>query len=256
MNALLLTLSWLLPMSLAPLAPRLRRAPLPTLATVPALLTVALVPVGTGIDIPWLMLGTTLGLDDTGRLLLLGSALVWTSAALYAGNSWRDDPHAGRFQLFFLLAMAGNFLLIVAQDALGFYLGYAVMGLAAYGLVAHRRSTRARRAARTYLRWTIGGELLLFSALVLMAVGTGPDALGFTQLRNAPLSDGVMPLLILAFGIKLAVAGLHVWQPLAYPAAMPAAAAVLSGAMINAGLLGWMRFLPVGEAGYAGLALA
>jgi formate hydrogenlyase subunit 3/multisubunit Na+/H+ antiporter MnhD subunit len=38
----------------------------------------------------------------------------------------------------------------------------------------------------------------------------------------------------------------HVWLPLAHPAAPTPASAVLSGAMIKAGLLGWLRFLPLG----------
>ncbi|QIK37344.1 hypothetical protein GWK36_04360 [Caldichromatium japonicum] len=39
---------------------------------------------------------------------------------------------------------------------------------------------------------------------------------------------------------------LHVWLPLAHPAAPIPASAVLSGAMIKAALLGWLRFLPLG----------
>ena len=43
------------------------------------------------------------------------------------------------------------------------------------------------------------------------------------------------------------VLGLHVWLPLAHPVAPTPASAVLSGAMIKAGLLGWLRLLPLGE---------
>ena len=54
-------------------------------------------------------------------------------------------------------------------------------------------------------------------------------------------------LLVIGFGIKLGVVPLHFWLPLAHPVAPTPASAVLSGAMIKAGLLGWMRFLPLGE---------
>ena len=40
---------------------------------------------------------------------------------------------------------------------------------------------------------------------------------------------------------------LHFWLPLAHPAAPVPASALLSGVMIKAGLLGWLRFLPAGE---------
>jgi formate hydrogenlyase subunit 3/multisubunit Na+/H+ antiporter MnhD subunit len=48
------------------------------------------------------------------------------------------------------------------------------------------------------------------------------------------------------------VYALHVWLPLAHPVAPTPASAVLSGAMIKAGLLGWLRFLPLGEAATPG----
>ena len=44
----------------------------------------------------------------------------------------------------------------------------------------------------------------------------------------------------------------EVWLPLAHPAAPTPASAVLSGAMVKAGLLGWLLFLPVGEADLPG----
>ena len=59
------------------------------------------------------------------------------------------------------------------------------------------------------------------------------------------------------FGIKAGALALHFWLPLAHPAAPVPASAVLSGAMIKAGLLGWLRFLPLGYAALpaAGLGL-
>jgi len=52
---------------------------------------------------------------------------------------------------------------------------------------------------------------------------------------------------VLAFGIKAGLIGVHFWLPLAHPAAPVAASAVLSGAMIKAALIGWMRYLPLGQ---------
>jgi len=60
-----------------------------------------------------------------------------------------------------------------------------------------------------------------------------------------------LPLLLLGFGVKLALPGLHWWLPGAYAMAPAAAAAVLSGPMISAGLLGWLRFLPLAVPGLA-----
>jgi formate hydrogenlyase subunit 3/multisubunit Na+/H+ antiporter MnhD subunit len=170
---------------------------------------------------------------------------MWLFAGLYASLTMSGDPRLGRFGVFFLLACAGNLLLIVAADIVTFYVGFALMGLAATGLIAHRRSQHARRAARIYLGWTLVGEMALFSAVLLLAQGM--ESLHFSELTAATIPDMAVALLLFGFGIKLALPGLHFWLPLAYPAAPAAAAAVISGPMISAGVLGWMRFLPPGS---------
>jgi formate hydrogenlyase subunit 3/multisubunit Na+/H+ antiporter MnhD subunit len=53
---------------------------------------------------------------------------------------------------------------------------------------------------------------------------------------------------MLGFGLKIGLAPGHVWMPLAYTAAPIPAAAVLSGAGVKAGVIGFIRFLPFGAA--------
>jgi formate hydrogenlyase subunit 3/multisubunit Na+/H+ antiporter MnhD subunit len=55
-------------------------------------------------------------------------------------------------------------------------------------------------------------------------------------------------LLILGFGLKIGLAPGHVWMPLAYTAAPIPAAAALSGAAVKAGMIGLIRFMPLGFA--------
>jgi formate hydrogenlyase subunit 3/multisubunit Na+/H+ antiporter MnhD subunit len=250
-NAFILLLIWALPVLLAVLAGQRYARWLMVLAPLPALVAGAALPVGASVSLPWLLLGIELGLDDTGRVFLLFSGLLWLVASLYAAGTPLNERNAARYRVFFLLAMAGNLGLIVAQDMASFYFGFTLMGLAAYGLIAQPASQRARRAARRYLVWTIAGELILFVAIVLLAAQNG-GALAFGVLASNPPAGLIVPLLIVGFGIKLALPGLHFWLPQAYAVTPPAAVAVLSGAMIKAGLLGWLRFLPPGDAVLAG----
>ncbi len=84
MNTFMLLLIWLLPVSLLPVAgQRYARWSL-LVAPLPALLAAITVPVGTSISLPWLLLGTELGLDETGRVFLLFSGLLWLLAIHYA----------------------------------------------------------------------------------------------------------------------------------------------------------------------------
>jgi formate hydrogenlyase subunit 3/multisubunit Na+/H+ antiporter MnhD subunit len=105
------------------------------------------------------------------------------------------------------------------------------------------------QAARTYIVLVIAGELLLFTGIMATAAIAGRvDLLGApAAVAAAPVGPLVMGLLLAGFGIKAGALPLHVWLPLAHPAAPTPASAVLSGALIKAGLVGWLRFLPVGE---------
>lgn len=241
----LLVLAWLVPLVAAAFAAGPRGRWLPPSAAVPGLVTALAVPEGASLEIPWLLLGMQLGLDGIAAILLLPSAAVWLAAALYAAGGMKLDPAAGRFRVFFLLAMAGNLWLLLAQDMGSFYLGFALMGLAAYGLVAHRRSATSRFAGRVYLAWTIGGEVALFGGLAILAAASG--GLAFAGLQGLDPPGLAVALVLIGFGIKIALPGLHLWLPLTYSAAPAAGAAVLAGPMIKAGLVGLLRFLPPGQ---------
>ncbi len=239
---------WLLP-PLAPLlgavllwplgrrtAPWLWLAPLPTL-----LLSFAPPP---ALTLGWLWAGAQWGGDDGPTRLFLGfSALLWSAAALYAAGSQREDARARRFWLFWLLALSGNLLLIIARDGASFYVGFTLMSLCAYGLVIHRGGGGPRRAGRVYLQLAILGEILIYAGLMLRVHEAGGDFL-FSQWQQAPLGVWTAALLLSGFGLKAGFWPLHMWLPLAHPAAPAAASAVLSGAMIKAGILGLWRFLP------------
>jgi len=240
----LLILVWVWPLLLAALVVRPSFWWLPAIGALPGLAAALLVPLGSRLELPWLFLGTTLGLDATGRIYLIFTAILWLVSGIYAAFSVRGQPHAGRFSVFFLLAMAGNLWLIVGQDLLSFYAGFAIMGLSAYGLVIHDGKRAALRAGKVYLVMALLGEVTLFAALVLVASHAGTTVPEPEQLVG--LDDLTIALLILGLGVKAGMVPLHLWLPLAHPAAPVPASAVLSGTMIKVAILGWLRFLPVG----------
>ena len=249
LDGALLVLAWLFPLllGLALLArPRFPLVPA-SLAAVPALMAAWSVPAGTVVEAPAMLLGAQFSLDDTGQAFLLFTALLWLCAGLYAFSYLRQDARRPLYFAFFLLAMAGNLSLIVAGDMLTFYLGYALMSFASYGLVVHTGQDEARYAGRIYIILVVIGEVLLFAALAMIAVSTG--TLSLDSLTRQPIGGLAAALVFVSFGIKAGVAMLHMWLPLAHPAAPIPASAVLSGAMIKAGVLGWLRFLsPAGAA--------
>lgn len=219
------------------------------LAGIPGLVLVAMGGVDPPLSVPWLTFGALIGLDRVGLMFLFFTSLIWVLAGFYARRSLSSDASAERFLIWFLFAMAGNLGFIIAQDIVLFYVCFAVMSFATYGLVVHRGRPEDRRAGRIYLVFVVIGEMALFTALLLGHHAAA--SLEFAQVRGAiaehPTPNLFLAMVLIGFGIKGGAITVHLWMPLAYRAAPIPAAAALSGAMFAAGLFGWLRLLPLGE---------
>jgi hydrogenase-4 component B len=250
-----------------PLDPLWATAPLPALA-------LALLGADGGLSLSAWLLGGAWVLDEPRRVLLAFTALLWTLSGWYArgylaGDGERATAGNGaaasrlaRFAVLWPLTLSGNLLLLMAEDIASFYLGFAVMTFAAYGLVIHAGTRDALLGGRAYLIMAVLGEGLILGGLLWGAGSLGTLTLGGLREGLATAANGVWIglLLWLGFGVKAGVAGLHLWLPLAHPVAPTPASAVLSGAMVKAGVVGWMVTLPLGleetDAGFAWLGRA
>ena len=220
-------------------------------APLPALLLALFGEPGPVVQLDWLLLGSRFGLTDITRVFLLFTAVLWLGAGIYARGYLRGDRRRPRFELLWLLTLTGNLTLILALDVVSFYAGFALMTFAAYGLVVHNGTPEARRAGRVYLAMAVVGEGLILLGLILAAhTVSGTEWPLLADLPGAVATsaqrDLLIALLLLGFGIKTGLPLLHVWLPLAHPVAPVPASAVLSGAMIKAGVLGWLHTLPLG----------
>lgn len=257
-GALALLVAVALPLALALASVRPRGRPgvsrLAPLAALPALAIALLGPGGWRLEIPWLLQHAVLELDETGRIFLGLAGVLYLAAAWQARSHLRGDAGSARFFAFLLAAMAGNFGLVLAADVATFYLGFALMSLASVGLVLHTGDAAAARAGRIQLAMAMLGEALLFTGLTTLAARAGSTAIA----DLGPEAHDILTelLLVAGFGIKAGALSLHFWLPLAHPAAPAPASAVLSGTMIKAGLLGWLRFLPLGAVGQEGWGVA
>ncbi len=252
-SRVLLAATLLLPvlMLLACLFPQLRvRMPrLLALAPVPALAAALLAVGGPPLLLPAAMLRVTLSLDLPGAMLLGAAALLWTAAGAYAAVDLRGKPHAPRFAVWWLMTLTGNLGVFLAADLASFYLFYALVSLSAYGLVVHAGTPGARRAGAVYVALALLGEAALLLSFVLLAAGSEGDSVLIRDvvaaLPTSPWRDATVALLIAGLGLKIGLVPMHVWMPLAYSAAPFAAAAVMSGAAVKAGVIGLIRFLPL-----------
>jgi formate hydrogenlyase subunit 3/multisubunit Na+/H+ antiporter MnhD subunit len=252
----LLALAWPLLLLVALLVPGRTRAWADRLAPwAPLPLLLPLLAGGT-VTLPWLLLGTTLTVDAVNRPLLLLTLLGWTLAGWAADVQVRERRR--RFWVGWLAALAGMLLLLLAGDLASFYLGYAVVSLSAYLLVTHAATAEAMRAGRIYLIMAVAGEAAVLIGVLLLAGSFGN--VGFAGLLANPELVAASPArwwLLAGFAVKLGILPLHVWLPLAHPVAPAPASAILSGIIVKAGLIGWLRFVPPlpGDARIVGEAL-
>lgn len=217
-------------------------------SALPALIWALWNPPQSTFEISWLFIGVHLELDPLGRNLIIAIAVLWMLVGLSARASFASGPTIYRFFIVYLIMLTGMFGLFLAQDLPTFTLCYALITFAAYGLIIFEQTVAAHRAGLAYLMLAVIGEMVLLEGILHIAFIADDPSLSRVPAVVAAASDRhlITGLLLAGFGIKIGIFPLHVWIPMAYSAIPNAISAVLSGSMLIAGFLGWMRLLPIG----------
>ncbi len=206
-------------------------------AAAPALLIAVSAP-DTGLALPTVLLGSSLELDATGRPLLFAVAVLW----LTAGVLGRAGLHRAGTALLYLLAMSGTFAMTLAGDLLLFLLGSTVSGYALYGLLG------GLGGARMLVRLLVLSDLMLFEALLLLvSAGISLEFANLPQAMAGATDSGLLlVLLLLGFGAKAGLLGVHYWLAPCLSSARPEQRLALIAFVLTAGLLPWTRLLAPG----------
>jgi formate hydrogenlyase subunit 3/multisubunit Na+/H+ antiporter MnhD subunit len=184
--------------------------------------------------------------DQMGLLFALIASAIWLAATLYSYNYIQHEQRRTAYHAFNLLCEAACLGVFLSADFFSLFVFFEIMGLAAYPLVVHSQTYEARRAGVKYIFMAVYGGLSLLLGVLLYSNYAG--VLGFTaRPESAYLTTGscflVAGLMMFGFGIKAGMVPLHVWLPLAHPAAPSPASALLSGVMIKAGAFGILRMV-------------
>jgi len=194
------------------------------------------------LGLPWL--GAHFRLDALAAFFLLVVNLGGAAASLYGLGYGRHEPAPHRILPFFPAFLAGMNLVVLADDAFTFLLSWEFMSLSSWALVmAHHRHPDNTRAGYIYLVMASFGTFALLLAFGLLS---GPDGgYGFATIRDAhhtPFVAGlVLVLMLLGAGSKAGLVPLHVWLPLAHPAAPSHVSALMSGVMTKVAVYGFIR---------------
>jgi hydrogenase-4 component B len=194
------------------------------------------------IGIPWL--GAHFRLDALSAFFLAVIDFGAATASLYAFGYGQHESAPGRVLPFFPAFLAGMNLVLIAADAFSFLFAWELMSLTSWGLVvADHRNPENVRAGYVYLIMASFGTLSLLLMFGLLA-GTGGDY-AFAAMRGTPHAPGLAALaLVLALigaGSKAGLVPLHVWLPLAHPAAPSHVSALMSGVMTKVAVYAFIR---------------
>ncbi len=206
----------------------------------PAAASVLTLPLG----LPWL--GAHFRLDPLAAFFLLVVNLGGAMASLYGLGYGRHEQTPHRVLPFFAAFLAGMNLVVLADDAFTFLLSWEFMSLASWALVmAHHRERDNTRAGYIYLVMASFGTLALLFAFGLLS---GPDGnYGFEAIRESKhtlfVVALILTLMLLGAGSKAGLVPLHVWLPLAHPAAPSHVSALMSGVMTKVAIYGFIRVI-------------
>ena len=194
------------------------------------------------------MLGGGLALDATGRVFLLLTSILWLASGVLARARLRvADSNALAVML--LLAMAASFGLVLAGDALLFFAAATVAGYGLYGALAYEADAQTRKAGRVLVVLMVFSDLLVFE--VLLILGQAAGTVDFVSLRHAFVNienkNMVLGLLIVGFGTKLGMLGVHFWTPMVFARASAELRPAVVAFMFGAGVLGSWRLIPLGQ---------
>ncbi|MGW1058989.1 NADH-quinone oxidoreductase subunit 5 family protein [Micromonospora rubida] len=219
----------------------------------------------------WVDLGglrVTLGvrLDGAAALVAVAVAAVALAVQVYSVGYLKRGPHddvevdhryppyAAQISLF----TAAMLLVVVAGDLIMLLVGWEVMGLCSYLLIAHdRRLPEAPAAAMKAFLVTRVGDVGFLLGIALLGVSAGSFRIADVLAHDHSAGMLTTACLLLLAGVagKSAQFPLHTWLPDAMAGPTPVSALIHAATMVAAGVYAVTRLYPLFERAPAALAV-
>jgi hydrogenase-4 component B len=194
------------------------------------------------VGVPWL--GSHFRLDALSAFFLIVVDLGALSASLFALGYGEHETAPQRVLPFYPVFLCSMTLVVLADDAFTFLFSWEFMSLSSWALVvSHHRGLENVRAGYVYLIMATFGMLALLLGFGLLAGANGHYTFEAMRAAPPPAMLGALAL-VLAFvgaGSKAGIVPLHVWLPLAHPAAPSHVSALMSGVMTKVAIYGFIR---------------
>lgn len=198
-------------------------------------------------------------IDALGAWVILCISIVYALSSIYAVGYMRLLDEEERLPLFYGLFSGFAFTMLAAcvmNNAGVFWIAIELTTLISTFLVGFEREAESTEAAWKYIVVVSSGISLALLGTVLFYWGgsfvLGPTyAMTWAALHHSasqvypPLLTVSFLLVLVGYGTKAGLAPMHTWLPDAHSESPAPVSAMLSGALLNASMLGIARFLGV-----------
>ena len=159
--------------------------------------------------------GIVIALEATHLANFFGVLIAFSSLmVLFITRNYKQSKS---FYALFLLLVASLFLIVYAADYLLFFIGWEVMSVSTYFLLA---TTLSKETLHKYMIFAMASALSIFTAIVILYSGASSflytdAAKSFAALGSV---EGILFLVLILFGIfiKIGTIGVHYWLVDAY----------------------------------------
>ena len=190
---------------------------------------------------------TMMVFDGIGLLVTAVVLVLGVSSMLFSFRYIRGEKGEEKFYALLLITIGCIIGLSYSYDLFNMWIWFEGMAISTYLLVAFYNDQPASLEAgfKYLVQSAVGSAFVLFGIAILFSV-TGSTS--FQSIWNLDSSAGAFSimggvLLIVGFGVKAALVPLHTWLPDAHSRAPSGISAMLSGIVIEAGLVAILRSL-------------
>jgi len=189
----------------------------------------------------------TLRMEPIGLLLAAVTLVLGTLVVVFSWRYMAEEKGEGKYYAL-LLALIGSIIgLGCTQDLFNLWVWFEAMSLTAVILVTfHHKQAGALEAGFKYLVQSVAGSVLIILGISLVLVQDG--SMDFAELASITpeVTSGMLAagtLFIAGFGVKAALVPMYTWLPDAHSQAPSGVSAMLSGVVIEAGLIAMLHAL-------------
>ncbi|MCL4441569.1 MAG: hydrogenase 4 subunit B [Firmicutes bacterium] len=189
--------------------------------------------------------------DKLSYFFMLITSLVWFPVSVFSFgylHKYVDKRDLRVFGALYNLLYIVLVITLLAGDLGCFLIAWEIVAIISYLLVNFEyEKPLVTRAGLIMMVMSELGSMLVTAAFIILYNYTGHFDFAGMRLSVGMLPEGikntVFILTLLGFGVKAGLVPLHIWLPLAHPAAPGNISALLSGIILNMGIYGIARVI-------------